>query len=118
MFLYASYFSGTGVTIRKSVISYNRKQCCNSGIAIRFNGVGLDLYNVDILNNGSPTYGDERTIVYLTNSDGHWENVRFRGNEANNELVLLENSDVEIQNSDFIGNTIQDYVQSLIKLLY
>ena len=116
--LYANYISGTGVTIKNSVISNNRKQCCSSGIAIRFNGVGLDLYNVDILNNGSPTYGDERTIVYLTNSDGHWENVRFRGNEANNELVLLENSDVEIQNSDFIGNTIQDYDQSLIKLLY
>ena len=116
--LYASYISGTGVTIRNSVISNNRKQCCNSGIAIRFNGVGLDLYNVDILNNGSPTYGDERTIVYLSNSDGQWENVRFRGNEANNELVLLENSDVEIQNSDFIGNTIQDYDQSLIKLHY
>jgi hypothetical protein len=116
--LYASYISGTGVTIRNSVISNNRKQCCSSGIAIRFNGVGLDLYNVDILNNGSPTYGDERTIVYLSNSDGHWENVRFRGNEANDELVLLENSDVEIQNSDFIGNTIQDNDQSLIKLHY
>lgn len=112
--IYANWNQGSGLTINNSIISYNRKQCCNDGIAIALHGVDLYLNNVDIVNNGSLIYWDERSTVTLRNLKSVWNNVKFRSNEANNSLVYLSQADLEVYNSDFIGNTVHDNNESII----
>lgn len=112
--IYANWNQGSGLTINNSIISYNRKQCCSDGIAIALHGVDLYLNNVDILNNGSLIYWDERSTVTLRNLKSVWNNVKFRSNEANHSLVYLSQADLEVYNSDFIGNTVHDNNESII----
>ena len=112
--IYASWNQGSGITINNSIISYNRKQCCSDGIAIALHGVDLYLNNVDISNNGSLLYWDERSTITLRYLKSVWNNVRFRSNEANNSLVYLYDTDLQIHNSDFIGNTVHDNNESVI----
>ena len=112
--IYAHWNQGSGLTINNSIISYNRKQCCSDGIAIALHGVDLYLNNVEIDNNGSLIYWDERSTITLRYLKSVWNNVRFRNNEANNSLVYLYDTDLEVHNSDFIGNTIHDNNESVV----
>ena len=112
--IYAHWNQGSGLTINNSIISYNRKQCCSDGIAIALHGVDLYLNNVEIDNNGSLIYWDERSTITLRHLKSVWNNVRFRNNEANNSLVYLYDTDLEVHNSDFIGNTVQDNNESVV----
>ena len=112
--VYASGNPGTGLTIENCVISNHRKTCCSDGIAIAIHGVDLYFTNVDIIDNGSVLYWDERSTVTLRYLDAYWDNVTFRGNEANASLIYIHESDLVITNSDFIGNTIHDNNEALM----
>lgn len=112
--IYANWNQGSGLTINNSIISNHRKQCCSDGIAMNIQGVDLYLNNVDILDNGSPVYWDERQVLSLRHLTSVWNEVRFNGNESNNSLIYLYETDLTINNSEFIGNTIQDNNQALI----
>lgn len=101
---------GEGVVFKNLLVTENVRQCCNEGISFTQWGGRSELYNVRFVNNGSPTFWDERRDVVIRFSGfSNWERVKYVGNASQYDAIsIMDGSELNIVNSMFANSEPQN----------